>query len=358
MEVRAVDREVYEEEILPWLPPKIIDIHAHVALAEHLGPMTEERRRSNWAIEAGLAQSWEELRSNLSALFPWRDALRQAQDAPLREWPEVDVLAFGVPFRETDFETNNSYVLKGASDPRNRARALLLTRPEWEPSVIEEAMGRGFIGIKPYPDLAPASDGEPGIFDFLPHSHLDALNRLGGILMLHLPRKGRLADPDNIRELSEISRRCPNIRIIVAHIGRSFCLPTAQRGLPSFADEPGVFFDISAVMNADVLAYAIETVGPERLLYGSDLPITLIRGYREHVGETYINYTDGPFSWNTDRKPPEVEAKYTYYLYEELRALIAALKRLGLGTETMEKVMYLNAAGLLEGRESLWPAWP
>jgi len=329
---REIDRKVYDEELSPRLPSKIIDMHVHIGLAEHIGPITEERKKSNWAYEVGLSQSWEELRGNLGMLFPGR---------------EVEVLAFGVPLREVDLELNNAYVLSGLRDPANRANGLLVTRPEWPARMIDEAIRAGFAGIKPYPDLAPSGDPEPGIHEFLPREHLEALEQHRAILTLHLPRKGRLADPDNIREIRRISRDYPHVKIILAHIGRSFCLPTAQRGLPALAGLPNVWYDISAVMNADVIAYALETVGEDRLLYGSDLPITLIHGYREHVGETYINYTDGDFSWNTNRKPPEVEAMYTYYLYQELRALLAAVERLGLGKAVLERVMYANAAELL-----------
>ncbi len=51
-------------------------------------------------------------------------------------------------------------------------------------------------------------------------------------------------------------------------------------GLPHFADDPGLYFDISANLNADVFHYALGTIGPERLLFGSDLPVTMMRGVR------------------------------------------------------------------------------
>ena len=76
----------------------------------------------------------------------------------------------------------------------------------------------------------------------------------------------------------------------------------------------------------------------------TDLPITLIRGVREYVGERYINFTDAPYSWNTDRKSPEGEARYTFFLYEELRALITALGRVGMGKAA---ILYSNAARML-----------
>lgn len=329
---RAVDKRVYEEELLGWLPERIIDCHVHIGLPEFCGPMSEERLRSNWAMEVGAEQSWEQWRASRDMLFP-----RQ----------KVAALTMGVPFMEMDLARNNAYVLAGAMEPANDARALFVTRPEWDPERIEEAISRGFVGIKPYPDLAPHSDDGPGIFDFLPKPHLETLDRLGGVLMLHIPRAGRLADPDNIREIIEISESYPNVKMIVAHIGRSFCLPTAQRGLRHFVAHKNVLFDIACNLHPDVFVYALETIGPERLLYGSDLPITLMRGVREHLGETYINYTDGDYSWNVNRKSKEEEANYTYFLYEELRALVDGVRRAGLGRDALQQIMYANSVRLI-----------
>ena len=282
-----------------------------------------------------MQQSWDELRYNYSLLFPDR---------------KVSSLAFGSVFRETDIERNNDYVLAGVKRQENRAAGLLVTRPEWDPTVISRAVRDGFSGIKPYPDLAPVESSEVSIFDFAPKEHLAALDETSGILMLHLPRAGRLADKDNIRELTEISQTYPSIKLIVAHIGRSFCLPTASKGLPSFVQAANIFFDTSANLNADVFQYALETVGPDRILFGSDLPITLMRGMREHLGDKYVNYTDAPYSWNVNRKSPSEEARYTYFLYEEIRAIITAMDRSGLGKEIAGKIFYSNSARLLGGK--------
>ncbi len=326
----TISEQIYRNELAPWLPPRIFDCHVHVSLGEHWGPISAERLAELWAIEAGDRLSWKELRDNYRKLFPGRP---------------VVALVFGNVFREVDIEGNNEYVLSGLGDPTNHALGLFVTRPEWSASRIESALARGFVGIKPYPDLAPP--GRESVFDCLPKAHLEVLNRLGGVLMLHLPRKGRIGDPDNIREILEIADTYPAIRFIVAHIGRAYCLPAAKKGLPLLADRPQIHFDTAANLNADVFQYALETVGPERILFGSDLPVTLMRGVREHAGESYVNYTDGPYSWNTNRKGPEEEAHYTYYLYEELRALIKAVQRTGLGSEAMARIMYSNSARLL-----------
>jgi hypothetical protein len=326
---RPIDREVYQRELDSWLPEVITDCHVHLGLLEHWGPVSPQRYDAIWAMEVARSQSWEQLRAAYRLLFPGR---------------RVRALAFGWVYREVDIERNNAYVLAGARDRANDARALLVTRPHDDPVIIERALADGFLGIKPYPDLAPAP--EPSIYDFLPPAHLAALDRAGGLLMLHLPRRGRLGDPDNLRELIEIADAYPRVNVIIAHIGRAYCLSTAQRGLPRLADRPRLLFDTAANLNADVFRFALDTVGPDRLLFGSDLPITLIRGTRDHLGEEYVNWTDGDYSWNRRRKPPEEEARYTFFLYEELRALIAAVQRAGLGREALAKIMHGNAARL------------
>jgi len=330
---RPLDKEIYEREIAPWLPERIFDCHVHIGLPEHRGPISPERLKMDWAMEVGLSQSWQELRSAYEILFPDR---------------QVQVLAFGGVFKEIDIEANNEYVLRGVLDAANNARGLCVTRPEWDAKRVSEAMERGFVGIKPYPDLAPQETREVSIYDFLPRSHLVALDERSGILMLHLPRGGRLADPENIREVMEIAENYPSIRIILAHIGRCFCLPTLEKSLHNFVQDNRIFFDTSANLNADVFHYALQMIGADRMLFGSDLPITLMRGMREHIGERYVNYTDGNYSWNTNRKSPEVEARYTYFLYEEIRALIRAVERAGLGRDALEKIMLLNAKRLIE----------
>lgn len=334
VDIRQVDRRIYEQELLPWMPERIFDCHVHVSRAENCGPISPERLKYLWAVEAGIFQTWSQLRARYDALFPNQ---------------QVEALVFGGVYQEQNLEGDNDYVRMGVTDPTSMSKGLFVIRPDWSADRIAEAMADGFLGIKPYPDLAPRGSEEASIFDFAPHEHLAMLDSLGGVMMLHLPRPGRLGDSENISELRELRQKYPSIRLIVAHIGRSYCLPTALAGLPHFADDPGIYFDTAANLNADVFQYALEILGPDRILYGSDLPITMMRGVREHVGDSYINYTDGDFSWNMNRKSAEDEATYTFYIYEELRALIKAVECAGMGKAEFEKIMYTNAAKLLGG---------
>ncbi len=325
---------IFHEEIRPWLPPRMVDIHCHLSLKENCGPISPERMKEMWAIEVGAHQTWEELQETGRRLLPGI---------------EIQFLAFGAPFREMDISAENRYVLEVTHRAKGNVRGLYVVRPDETPQAVEKALEDGFLGLKPYPDLAESKDGkEPGVFEMIPRPLLRVLDGRGGILMLHLPRKGRLADEDNIREVCELVEEFPNVRTVVAHVGRAYCLPNAEKGLPHYPQSPNLFFDISANVNADVFALALEVVGTQRLLYGSDLPITRIRLKRECVGDDYINYTDGDYSWNTRRKSPEEEAQYTYFLYQELLALIEAARRRAFSPADLEPVLFSNGRRLLD----------
>jgi len=173
-------------------------------------------------------------------------------------------------------------------------------------------------------------------------------DKLGLIVVLHLPRPERLRDPRNQAEVRRLVEAHPNLRLIIAHIGRAYTMSFAEPGLQALHDLP-VHWDFAMNLNADVLELAMQMVGPERLLYGSDLPIALMRGMRRHRGDDYINYSDGDYRWNTPdrRQPPEVEAGYTLYLYEELRAFKQAAQRMGWGKAEVSRVMNDNARAVV-----------
>ena len=188
---------------------------------------------------------------------------------------------------------------------------------------------------------------EASIFEFLPHHQLELLDQRQAWVTLHVPKAERLGHPANIAEIKEIRRRYPNVRLVIAHLGRCYTLPHAQEAFPHFIDDEGLLFDSSAVVNPEVHELALRSFGPRRILYGSDNPVFYMRGRRQFRGRSYINRTNYPFFFNRDREPPEVEAGYTLYMYEELRALRQACERLGLDRPDVEALFSGNAERLI-----------
>ena len=185
--------------------------------------------------------------------------------------------------------------------------------------------------------------------DYFPPAHQEIADELGLIALIHLSRPERLRDPRNLAELHELAAKRPRIRVIIAHIGRAYTMSFAEPGLAALRDLPNLYHDFAMNLNAEVIELALREIGPERLLYGSDLPICLMRGVREHRGDEYLNFSDGDYTWNTPerRKAPEIEAEYSLYIYEQLRAFKLAAERAGLAAEQVAQVMGGNARRLV-----------
>lgn len=336
-----VDRAFWEENLEDWLPRRIIDAHTHVAHPQgRLTPMTEAMRQQYWVNE----------------VFEPIDA-PAADRCHRRVFPnrELRCVAFGIPDLDFDLDRSNVY-LQHECPPRNWW-SLAVIRPQFSQEKVAALLDApGVIGVKPYYSLiSPNRETrdahlEAGIFEFLPHSILEVVNDRRAWVTLHVPKAARLGHPDNVREVREIRRRYPNLVLVIAHLGRCYTEPHALEALPQFADDPGLFVDTSAVLNPACHRIALECLGPKRVLYGSDNPIFYMRGRRQYRDRTYVNRTCHPFHFNRDRESPEVEAHYTLFLYEDLRAIRQACERLGITRRPdIEAIFHDNAARLIDG---------
>jgi predicted TIM-barrel fold metal-dependent hydrolase len=184
------------------------------------------------------------------------------------------------------------------------------------------------------------------IFDFFPRVQWEILDRYKKIVMLHIPRRNRFADDANVRELLDARQRYPEVKIILAHFGRSFCAHYLKEGLKKLGEEEGFYFDTSAVSNPEVYEVAFTSIPLKRIVYGSDMPITFWRGKQEWTEREYTVLSSGDYSWNTKRRSPEEEASYTIYIYEEMRTLLDSARLLGIGKAAKKNIFFGNAAHL------------
>lgn len=333
-----VDRAFWAEHLSGWLPGRIVDAHTHVTdPALQREPMTEEMRRQIWVNEVNEPIDASAAERCIRTVFPGR---------------EVTCVAMGSPSLSFNIEALNEYVRTECL--KRGWQSLALLRPEWSGRRVAQELDKpGVIGVKPYYSLIGYSKNtrdthlECGIFDYLPHPALEVLNERRGWVTLHVPKADRLPHPDNIRDVREIRRRYPNVVLVIAHLGRCYTEPHAREGLPQFADDKGLYFDTSAVLNPAVLRIALEALGPERLLYGTDNPVFYMRGRRQWSGRTYTNRTNHDFYFNKERESPEIEANYTLFMYEDLKAIKDVCVEVGFGLKQVEAIFYGNAARLI-----------
>ena len=336
-----VDRAFWAEHLEGWLPHRIFDAHTHIADPRlRLAPMTEAMRRQYWVNEVFAPIAAPTAERCHQTVFPHR---------------KFSCIAFGVPDLDFDIDGGNAYL--EAECPKLGWHNLAVVRPQWTQEKVAALLDApGVIGVKPYYALISASREtrdahlEASIFDFLPHHILEVVNACHAWVTLHVPKAARLGHPDNLREVREIRRRYPNIVLVIAHLGRCYTEPHALEALPQFADDPCLFFDTSAVLNPASHRVALQHLGPQRLLYGSDNPIFYMRGRRQYRNRTYVNRTSHPFHFNQDREPSEIEARYTLFMYEDLRAIKLACEELGITERRhIEAIFHDNTAQLIAG---------
>jgi hypothetical protein len=332
------DRAFWEEHLAAWVPERVVDAHVHISHPRYqIETLSEELKRSYWVMELSEPQDAATAARCYRLLYPGR---------------EVSCLCFPSPSLGTEVEGAN---LDTSREARRRGwRSLAVTRPTWVAEQLAWWLDQpSVLGVKPYYSMLGYDRTqrdtylEASIFDFLPHHQLEVLNDRCAWVTLHVPKAERLGHPDNQRELRELRRRYPKIVLVIAHLGRSYALPHAEAGLLPLADDPGIHFDISAVMNPQVLVLALRHLGAERLLYGTDNPVFYMRGRQSWEGARYINHTSYPFAFNTQREAPETEAGYTLYTYEGLLALKQACADVGVDAAGVRKIMVGNAERLM-----------
>lgn len=321
-----VDEEFYSRYLKGRMPEQIFDFHMHLNLPEHIPYMSEERFHSDWAFECGLILPCETAFLYAAQLFP---------DTKYR------IAGFPWPVQEADLIAGNRYLLQKKAE--GLITPFMSVRPDFTEDYIEEQLP-DFCGFKPYPDLVSTVKGaEISIFSFMPHWQLEILNRHRGTVVIHLPRKGRIADPDNVRELLEMRQRYPDIQIVIAHFGRSFNPVYLEEALEQMGDSAADFYyDTAAVLNPAVYELAFAKLPLKRILYGSDAPIMLWHGKRTWTDRTYHNLISEPDSGN-------LRSDDTFFLYEQMKVILDTLEGMGLAKEVKEDLFCENTRRLLEG---------
>ena len=216
---------------------------------------------------------------------------------------------------------------------------------------LDEKLSTGkFLGVKSY--LANVPDYIPGdeirIFDIFPHHQLELLNAQAKIVMLHIPRSGRLKDPVNLAQMIELDKRYPNIKTIIAHVGRAYCPDDIGNAFDVLKKTENILFDISANTCADTFEAILKAIGPKRILFGSDLPIARMRMKRICENGKYINlvpkglYGDVSDDPNMREVSADESKDFTFFMYEELLAFKKAAQKANLSADDIENVFYNN----------------
>ena len=335
---------LWAEELRDWVPDEIFDAHVHLGPPEAMGPLSDERRGE--ALGTFTDLTWEELRDWYRHLYAGKRI--------------VGLIAFPMPLREVDMEAANDYIAS-VCQANPDVRGFVLSHPTDVPRTIamfEAAAKRGvrFSGVKPYFDLLGKSNYDTTMPEFIPEDLLAFMNAEHLVMMLHTSGLG-MVDPDNQAYIAGVVDKYPNVKIVLAHMGRYLkkedylaYLDTGQLAAPT------LYLGMSSATEPDVYARTLEHRHLwEKLIFGSDMPFATLTGVEycsEETGPTFLCRDEYPWTdAAVHTRFADRVAQLSYNTYHVIKSLKEACRTLKLDAAS---TAYLKTRVFRENARSLF----
>ena len=324
VEYFSSDRELFDRQLSEFVPPKAFDVHAHLYDLRHL---------------VSVACHTEFHGSPLIG--------HQMLVSCMRQWMGdqviVDGLYFPFPSSVVDCDAANHFLSETLQN-ENGSRGLMLIRPNDDPDHVEsELLKHGWVGFKVYHVFAERRDtfyAEQG--EFLPEWAWQLAQKHSLAIMMHMVLPSALNDRRNQEYIREHCVRYPRAKLVLAHAARGFNANHTVAAIDSLRGLPNVWFDTSAVCESAALEAILSTFGTTRLMYGSDFPVSELRGRCVSIGDGFFWLHDYNAQWETSpTSTPQLVG------IESLLALKQACRTMKLRDKDIESIFAGNARQLL-----------
>jgi hypothetical protein len=248
-----------------------------------------------------------------------------------REWKElfhpgkiVRTLRFAKTFRGIDHKSANLYLLDESPIQDRVALYGLPDDIDYTTSMMANPRVSALKMYYSYLD-PPATQ----VYQSFPKEVLEEAQDRDIPIILHPPRR----ITDCLSQLVQLVKDFPRLRVCLAHLSLTkTVVPGLEGAFSCLARFANVSFDTALVPSADVVHTAITIVGTDRIMYGSDEPLHLIRSVPfihpqrgERITTTY------PYHWvDLDEyeryKHLAIGAPHAHW--QSLRAIRRAVERL------------------------------
>ena len=325
-EVLPEDTELFHSHLRSFVPPEAFDAHAHFYERSHIGPTFE----SSYLKSAPDPGGWAAYRRQVSKWMGDRTA--------------KGGLFFAMPRRDVNMAGANRF-LAAETSREDRLKALMLIRPEDDPDRVEEQIAsQGFVGFKVYLVYADREDPyKAEIEEFLPEWAWQIADKRGLAIMLHLVKPRAMADPANQSTIRRHCLRYPGANLILAHCARSFNSGHGLEGLESLRGLDNVFFDNSAICEPQPVEEILRIFGPSRLMFGTDFPVSELRGRAVSSGDGFVWMSPTNLDWST-----AAFGSHTVLGLESLLALKQGCRNMHMIDADIERIFYRNAYQLFK----------
>ena len=278
-----LDHEFFARELDTFLPDRIFDAHTHLWKEEWV----------SWSVGDEPNVGRPEYDSLISAIHG---------DRPT----EALFIPFATEENRAKIPAANQWVSDSLSAHPD-SRGLFFITPEDDPEYVrEQVQTLGLHGLKCYHSMAAVNPTwEASIPDFLPESFLEIANQESWVITLHMVKTRAVADPDNLNWIRHYCKTYPNMKLILAHSARGFQPGHNLEGLANLKGLDNLYFDTSA--NCEPIAHQaiMRIIGPDKLMYGSDLPVSHMRGRSLGVADTFLWLYEQTPVWNEKHRSIE-----------------------------------------------------
>ncbi|HUE69668.1 MAG TPA: amidohydrolase family protein [Pirellulaceae bacterium] len=322
-QVNERDRELWDRELASFVPPRVFDSHVHLYDVSQF-----QGSPPPLCAKGPPSAGWGEFQRQIGELMPGR---------------KIQATCFAFPALSVDFDAANAFLAQQCR--RDGCRGQMLIEPSMDAEFIRQSVQDcGFVGLKPYHLFAsdkPTFDAH--IPSYLPESHVRVAHELGLSITLHIVRSRALADASNQEVLRHYATTYPSARLILAHAARGFNPHHTIEGIHALRGLGNVWFDTSVVTDAGAIEAIVRVMGHEQVLYGSDFPVSHLRGRCVALGDSFLWLTQE----NTKLDASYADVQFALVGHEALRTLKVAALGLGLSDSQVEDI-FLHSA------EALW----
>ncbi len=321
------DRSIYHTEIAPWLPTRLFDAHTHLLFNDCHPRLAETMPLANDPLLDNVDLPW--LRAWWKALLPDSEVRGMVMGFPTVDvmMPEENRLVAGqcrpeaLPF---------AWLVK-PSDDLSQLEADI---QEFKPAVLKPYMC--FVEGKPMNDA--------NVTDLIPEGQLALADKYGLAVMLHVAKPQGMGDADNLADINRLAAQYPQCQFILAHCGRCFITPNAERMVETLHRADNIWMDTSAVCDAGVFLTVLKHYDRKKILFGTDLVTAVaFRGNYVRMGLSWHVCTDEMVS-----RQGGTAHRSTFAAYEGLAALCFALRFLEVPEEERNDIFYRNGEGLFQ----------
>jgi predicted TIM-barrel fold metal-dependent hydrolase len=150
---------------------------------------------------------------------------------------------------------------------------------------LNQSIGDGYVGVKFH-----------GTFENLPISDetykpvLEVLNEKEALLLVHAGRfkDGDISSNTSYLHAVNVAKRYPKIKVILGHMGGNDH-SVVKKALEASKNVKNIWFETSGITAPIRIEKAVEVIGPERILFGSDAPWCSFRSIFYCVEDSLLN---------------------------------------------------------------------